>query len=224
MRVRDIMTTTVVTATISTSFQELVDLMIRHGVSGIPVLDGDGRPVGVVSEADIIAKEAYRSFLFRPPDRSLGQQENTWAAKSRGLRAGDLMTVPVRTVRPDDLVRMAAARMVATGVNRFPVVDDTGRLVGIVSRNDVLRIFHRSDNEIRLAVDAALADPLLVPEGHTITATVDDGVVTLVGSVRLASHVRIVDHTIHDVLGVIDVVNHLEVAGSPTVPAGVAEA
>ena len=218
MRVRDIMTTTLVTATIATSFQELVDLMIRNDVSGIPVVDGDGRPVGVVSEADIIAKEAYRSFLFRPPDRSLGQQENTWAAKSRGLRAGDLMT-SLRTVHPDDLVRMAAARMVATGVNRFPVVDDTGRLVGIVSRRDVVRIFHRSDNEIARAVDAVLADPLLVPEGHTITATVDRGVVTLDGSVRLPSHVRIVDHTIHEVLGVVDVVNHLDVADAPIVPA-----
>ncbi len=224
MRVRDIMTSTVVTATIATPFQELVDLMIRHGVSGVPVVDGDGRPVGVVSEADIIAKEAYRSFRFRPPDRSIGQQENTWAAKSRGLRAGDLMTVPVRTVRPDDLVRMAAARMVATGVNRFPVVDDTGRLVGIVSRSDVLRIFHRSDDEVRLAVDAALADPLLVPEGHSITATVDGGVVLLDGSVRLPSHVRIVDHTIHEVLGVVDVVNHLEAVDAPKVPAATAEA
>ena len=64
MRVRDIMTSTVVTATIATTFQELVDLMIRHGVSGIPVIDGDGRPIGIVTEADIIAKEAYRSFLI----------------------------------------------------------------------------------------------------------------------------------------------------------------
>jgi CBS domain-containing protein len=223
MRVRDIMTTTLVTATIATSFQELVDLMIRNDVSGIPVVDGDGRPVGVVSEADIIAKEAYRSFLFRPLDRSLGQPENTWAAKSRGLRAGDLMT-SLRTVHPDDLVRMAAARMVATGVNRFPVVDDTGRLVGIVSRRDVVRIFHRSDNDIARAVDAVLADPLLVPEGHTITATVDRGVVTLDGSVRLPSHLRIVDHAIHEVLGVVDVVNHLDVADAPIVAAATAEA
>jgi len=224
MRVRDIMPTTVVTATIATTFQELVDLMIRYGVSGIPIVDGDGRPVGIVTEADIIAKEAYRSFMFRPPDRSIGQQENTWAAKSRGLRAGDLMSVPARTVRPDDLVRMAAARMVAIGVNRFPVVDDTGRLVGIVSRNDVLRIFHRSDDEISLAVDATLADPLLVPEGHAITATVDGGVVTLDGTVPLASHLRLVDRTIHDVPGVVEVVNHLAVASAANVPAATAEA
>jgi CBS domain-containing protein len=223
VRVRDIMTTTVVTATVATSFQELVDLLIRYGVSGIPVIDGDGRPIGIVTEADIIAKEAYRSFLFRPPDQSIDQEKNTWAAKSRGLRAGDLMTVPARTVHPDDLVRMAAARMVAIGVNRFPVVDDTGRLVGIVSRNDVLRIFHGSDDEIRLAVDATLADPLLVPEGHAITATVDGGVVTLDGFVPLPSHIRILDRTIHDVLGVLDIVNHLAVAAAPIIPVAAAE-
>ena len=74
-------------------------------------------------------------------------------------------------------------------------------------------------DEIRLAVEATLADPLLVPEGHAITATVEGGVVTLDGSVRLRSHVRIVDHTIHDVLGVVDVVNHLAVANGSNTPA-----
>jgi CBS domain-containing protein len=223
MRVRDIMTTTVVTATMATTFQELVDLMFRHGVSGIPVIDDDRRPLGVVTEADLIAKEAYRSFLHRAPDASIGQHENTWAAKARGLRAGDLMTEPARTVRPDDLVRMAAARMVASGVNRFPVVDDAGRLVGIVSRNDVLRIFHRSDDEIRLAVAGALDDPLLVPEGHGVSATVDGGVVTLDGFVQLPSHIRIVDGTIRDVVGVVDVVSHLTATNAPTSPTAPAE-
>ena len=149
MLVRDIMTTAVVTATADTSFQELVQLMLHHGVSGIPVVGGDGRPVGIVTEADLLAKEAYRSHRDRPADPLLGQTENTWAAKSRGLRAADLMTAPVRTVRPDDPVRLTAARMIATGVNRFPVVDGDGRLVGIVSRDDVLRILHDDSEEMQ---------------------------------------------------------------------------
>lgn len=145
MRVRDIMTTTVVTATTETSFQELVDLMLHHGVSGIPVIDGDRRPVGVVTEADLIAKEAYPSPHRHRADPLLGQTENTWAAKSRGLRAADLMTAPVRTAGPDDAVSTTAARMIATGVNRLPVVDRDGRLIGIVSRYDVLRTFRGSE-------------------------------------------------------------------------------
>jgi CBS domain-containing protein len=149
MLVRDIMTTAVVTATADTSFQELVELMLHHGVSGIPVVDGDGRPVGIVTEADLIAKEAYQSHRDRPADPLLGQTENTWAAKSRGVRAADVMTSPVRTVRPDDPVRLTAARMIATGVNRFPVVHGDGRLVGIVSRDDVLRILHHADEEMQ---------------------------------------------------------------------------
>ena len=62
MRVRDIMTATVVTATSETTFQELVDSMFRHGVSGLPITDGEQRLIGIVTEADLIAKEAYRSF------------------------------------------------------------------------------------------------------------------------------------------------------------------
>src|SRR5689334_17902496 len=104
MRVRDIMTTTVVTATTETTFQDLVDRMLRHGVSGIPILDAERRPVGIVTEADLIAKEAYRSLAGRPPDPVTGRHENAWGAKSRGLTAGELMTSPVRTVRPQDLV------------------------------------------------------------------------------------------------------------------------
>src|SRR5215467_5261592 len=123
MRVRDIMTTTVVTATPESTFQGLVDRMFQHGISGIPVVDADQRPIGIVTEADLIAKEAYRTYRGRPADPLTGRHENAWGVKARGSRAADLMTSPVRTVRPPDLVRMVAARMVTTGVNHFPVVD-----------------------------------------------------------------------------------------------------
>ena len=158
-----------------------------------------------MTEADLIAKEAYRSFAGRPADPLTGRQENAWSAKSRGRRAAELMTSPVRTVRPQDLVRMVAARMVTTGVNRFPVVEADGRLVGIVSRDDVLRIFHRDDDDIEREVDRALADPLTVPADHTITASVEHGVVTLRGSVAQASHVRLVVDALRELPGVVDV-------------------
>lgn len=212
MRVRDIMTTTVVTATSETTFQELVDRMLRHGVSGIPIVDAGHRPIGIVTEADLIAKEAYRSFRGQPADPLLGRQENAWSAKSRGLRAGELMTAPVRTVRPQDLVRMVAARMVTTGVNRFPVVEADGRLVGIVSRDDVLRVFHRDDDEIAREVARALADPLTIPAGHAITASVQQGVVTLHGSIAQAGHLRLVLAAIRELPGVVEVTSELTTA------------
>jgi len=212
MRVRDIMTTTVVTATSETTFQELVDRMLRHGISGIPIIDVDHRPIGIVTEADLIAKEAYRSFRAYPADPLLGRHENAWSTKSHGRRAGELMTTPVRTVRPQDLVRMVAARMVTTGVNRFPVVEAGGRLVGIVSRDDILRTFHQDDEEISRAVDRALGDPLTIPSGHTITASVHHGVVMLHGSVSRASHLRLVEDAIRELPGVVDLTSELSVA------------
>jgi len=211
MRVRDIMTTTVVTATRETTFQELVDRMLSHGISGIPIVDAQHRPVGIVTEADLIAKEAYRSFGARPADPLVGRQENAWGMKSRGQRAEELMTSPVRTVHPQDLVRMVAARMVTTGVNRFPVVEADGRLVGIVSRDDVLRIFHRDDGEIAREVSRALAEPLTVPADHAVTASVQHGVVTLHGSVARASHRRLVEKAIRELPGVVDVISELTV-------------
>jgi CBS-domain-containing membrane protein len=211
MRVRDVMTTDVITATPETGFQDLVGLLLDGGVSGIPIVDDAGCPVGIVSEADMISKEAYQSRRHLAIDAWLGQTENVWAAKSRGLRAVDLMSAPVRCVRPDDLVRLAAARMVATGVNRLPVVDANGRLVGIVSRSDVLRIFHRSDGELRAAVEKTLDDPLLVPAGHGMTASIDGGVVTLTGRAAQSAHVRLAENALREIVGVVDVVVRVDI-------------
>jgi CBS domain-containing protein len=217
MRVRDVMTRTVVTATVDAPFQRLVDLMLRHGVSGIPIVDGHRRPIGIVTEADLVAKEAYgaRRRLLDVAAAFAFRAENTWVAKARGLTADEIMSAPVRTIRADDQLRLAAARMVGTGVKRLPVVDDEGRLVGIVSRTDVLRLFHRGDDEITLDVIRVLDDPLLVPEDHTVTASVHDGVVALHGSVTAASHVRLIDAMVREVPGVVDVVSDISV-GQPT--------
>jgi CBS-domain-containing membrane protein len=174
------MTTTVVTAIADTSFQRLVDLMLQHGISGIPIVDDRHHPIGIVTEADLVSKEAYGARR-RPLDVAAAfafRAENTWATKARGLTAGGVMSAPVRTVRPDDQLRLAAARMVSTGVKRLPVVDADGRLVGIVSRTDILRVFHRGDDETAFDVLRVLDDPLLVPDDHTVTASVHDGVVT----------------------------------------------
>jgi CBS domain-containing protein len=203
------MTTDVIVASPKTSFHELVGLMLAHHVSGIPILDEEGRPVGIVSESDMISKEAYQSLRHLPADEYLGQTENVWAAKSRGRCAADLMSTPVRTVRPDDLVRLAAARMVTTGINRLPVVDTGGRLVGLVSRSDVLAIYHRTDGEVLAAVEHTLDDPLLVP-ANEITAWVADGIVTLAGGADEPAYVRLAVSAIRALAGVVDVVDRVD--------------
>ncbi len=217
MRVRDIMTTDVVTAEANTTFHRLVDLLIEHGVSGIPIVDPDRHPIGIVTEADLVSKEAFGGRR-RVLDVAAGhafRAENTWASKARGATAAEIMSAPVRTVRPDDLVRLAAARMLVTGVKRLPVVDAEGRLVGIVGRSDVLEMFYRPDDQIQVDVERILADPLLVPEDHAVTAKVHEGVVTLDGKVELASHIRLIETMIRDAPGVIDVVSDVAVRNGP---------
>jgi CBS domain-containing protein len=218
MRVRDIMTTAVITAGSEASFHELVGLMLDHGVSGIPVVDAAGRPIGIVTEADLVSKEAYgaRRRLLDVAAAAAFRAENTWAVKARGMTARELMSAPVRTVRLDELVQLAAARMVTTGVKRLPVVDDDGRVVGIVSRSDVLQLFHRPDRLVAIDVERVLRDPLLVPDDHEVTATVHAGTVTVTGQVSAFDHRRLVEAALREVPGVIEVdTSHV----TPAVPA-----
>jgi CBS-domain-containing membrane protein len=207
MRVRDVMTTAVVSVGPDASFRELVGLMLDHGISGIPVVDDDRRPIGIVTEADLVSKEAYgaRRRVLDVAAAASFRAENRWAIKARGMTAAALMSTPVRTVRLDDLVRLAAARMVTMGVKRLPVVDDDGRLVGIVSRSDVLQLFHRTDRLVRIDIERLLRDPLSAPDDHEVTAHVRDGIVTLAGRVSLASHRRLIETMVREVPGVVDV-------------------
>jgi CBS domain-containing protein len=208
MRVRDVMTSTVVTCRPEATFQQLVGLMLDHGISGIPVVDAAGRPIGIVTEADLVSKEAFggrRRLLEVADDVVAGRAENIWAAKARAMTAADLMTAPVRTVGLDDLVRLAAARMVSTGIKRLPVIDDDGRVVGIVSRSDVLRLFHRPDRLVSIDIDRTLHDPLLVPDDHDVVASVEDGIVVLTGQIASPAHARLIENALREVPGVIDV-------------------
>jgi CBS domain-containing protein len=217
MRVRDIMTTAVITVGTEASFHDLVGLMLDKGISGIPVVDEERRPIGIVTEADLVSKEAYgarRRVLDVAAAAAFGA-ENIWAVKSRGMKAHELMSAPVRTVRLDDLVQLVAARMVTMGVKRLPVVDDGGHVVGIVSRSDVLQLFHRPDRMITIDIDRVLRDPLLVPDDHDVTATVHEGTVTLAGRVSAPSHRRLIEAMIREVPGVIEI-DSKQVTATPT--------
>jgi CBS domain-containing protein len=133
MKVRDVMRTDVTTVERSTSLREVAKILAEHGISGVPVVDGDGNVVGVVSEADILMKErgpdlrrrGWVARLLDPPDPDA-------AGKLEARTAGEAMTSPAITVEPGAHVAQAAGLMTEEGVNRLPIVDD-GALVGIVS-------------------------------------------------------------------------------------------
>lgn len=174
--VRDVMTSPVVTVTPTTGFRELAALMRDRGITGLPVVDAEGRLVGVVSEADLLLKEE-RPLADERHYRSWSQREER--AKAASTVASGLMSRYVVTVRPEDSIAEAAGLMHRHAVQRLPVVDPAGGLLGIVSRGDLLKVFLRSDDEIRRDVLADLT-ACGVPT-DLVRASVRGGVVILEG-------------------------------------------
>ena len=164
------------------TFKEMAATLRRYRVSALPVVDDAGRVIGVVSEADLLAKEVLAdpgvvAELLRRQD----------VRKAEGLTAGDLMTRPAVTATPGDPVEQAARMMHFMRVKRLPVVNSGGQLVGIVSRSDVLAVFDRPDEDIRKdIVDTMLLHEFLI-DPRTFSVTVESGVVTMEGCPETAA-------------------------------------
>jgi CBS domain-containing protein len=149
VHVRDVMTTDVVTAGLNATYDEIVDRLLTHDISGLPVVDSDGVLLGLVTEADLVSREAYGPERRRPLGLVadyLRNRDPAWVRKASGTTARELMTHAVTTASPDDELRVAARRMLESGYKRLPVVATDGRLVGIVSRRDVLALAYYIDN------------------------------------------------------------------------------
>lgn len=141
MHVRDVMTTEVVTVSPDAPFAEIVERLLENGVSGLPVVDADGALVGMVTEADLVSREAYGPERRRPLGLVLDylrDRDPAWVRKASGTTARDLMTRLVTTASPDDELRVIARVLLESGFRRLPVVRADGRLAGIVSRRDLL--------------------------------------------------------------------------------------
>ena len=211
-RVSDVMTTTVVTVDRITPYQEIDRLLTRHRISGVPVLKMGREVVGVVSETDLLAAEDET----RRQARMAGSIGRRWHLRKQPhvrLTAGVLMTSPAITIGPDATIPAAARLMNTNHVSRLPAVDGYGKLVGIVSRRDLLSVFLRSDAEI--AHDARqVLDELPLADAKAVIAEVRHGVVTLTGTMRPeADHgqdpMPLALRLIWDIDGVVDVVNRL---------------
>lgn len=213
MRVREVMTTPAITVEADTPFPDLVDRLLTSGITGVPVVDATGTLVGIVTDGDLVPKEAYgghkRRLLELLADLVSGG-ETRWVVKARGRTAEHLMTRDVTTIGPDADLRTAARRMVEAGVKRLPVVDGAGDVVGIVSRRDLLRILHRGDDEIRAELEEALVDPRRAPENLDVAVAVEDGVVTFTGSALFPQDVAALTALTWRVPGVVDVRNRAE--------------
>ncbi|MFF0156181.1 CBS domain-containing protein [Streptomyces sp. NPDC005263] len=222
--VSDVMTHTVAAVGRRAPFKEIVQLMQDWKVSALPVIEGEGRVVGVVSEADLLPKEE-----FRDSDARLRSSEGTPTgqlrrlsdlAKAGAVTAEELMTSPVLTTHPDATLAQAARTMARAKVKRLPVVDAVGLLEGVVSRTDLLKVFLRADDEIAEEVRREVVSPLFPAQKSSIRVDVRDGVVKLVGRVRDTSLVPVAARLVRAVEGVVDVDFDLTRHVDPAPPEG----
>jgi CBS domain-containing protein len=205
MKVADVMTQEVRSVTADVSLKEVASLLAEYRISGVPVLDGD-RVVGVVSEGDILFKERGRMETKRGGVFGwLGGDRSELDAKLQAATAGEAMTSPALTVTADRPVEETAATMIDKGVNRLPVVDDQGRLVGIVTRADLVRAFIRSDDQIAREIreDVVLRKLWVAPE--TLSVSVTNGEVTIAGQVETKNDVDLLVEFVRRVPGVVSV-------------------
>jgi len=205
--VQSVMTARPVVATEATGFKEIAGLLAEYRISALPVVDDAGRLVGVVSEADLLLKEA-----FGPGDtHHLVESRRTRREhdKAGALVARDLMTSPAVTIRPDAPIAEAARVMHDKTVKRLPVVDEDGRVVGIVTRSDLLRVFLRPDAQIREEVVEGLIVKTLWMDPTSMQVHVTGGVVELTGSVDRKSDIRVLKNMVGALDGVVGVVERL---------------
>jgi len=214
--VKDVMSTHPVSVRQTSPFKELAARFREFRVSGFPVVDDDGTVVGVVSAADLLAKRALDGGYDGLRGMITGIMHRKALENAGGLTAGDLMTSPAVTVGADDTVERAARLMYTRGLKRLPVVDATGRLTGIISRTDVLAVFDRPDEEIRIEITGQVIPRLSEPSWYAVR--VKDGVVTLEGTPETTSIGRQVLGQVRHVQGVVAVQDRLAYP-LPPVPA-----
>ncbi|MEU5896607.1 CBS domain-containing protein [Streptomyces venezuelae] len=217
--VSDVMTHTVAAVGREARFKEIVQMMQDWQVSALPVLEGEGRVVGVVSEADLLPKEEFRDS---DPDRHTQLRRLTDLAKAGALTAGELMTSPALTVTPDATLAQAARTLAHAKVKRLPVVDDLGMLEGVVSRADLLKVFLRGDEEIAEEVRREVVSYLFHPPASSVRVQVEEGVVTLRGHVRDTSLVPVAARLVRAIEGVVDVQFEFDGQGGPSGDTGAA--
>jgi CBS-domain-containing membrane protein len=199
--VSDVMTKDVVTVGPATSFKSCANLMRMHELSALPVVVADDRFAGIVSEADLLAREAQ---LMVPA----GHRSSV--GKAKAMTAGELMTTDVVTTTVETPLAAAASLMFEHRVQVLPVVDSEKRLAGMLNRSQILKVFLRSDELIRREIVRDLDEMPLI-HGGDVDVEVNEGVVQLHGEVETGSLTEIVSRLVSSVPGVVGVQSHLKV-------------
>ena len=207
-RVRDVMTSDVVSVDKRTSGTTVARLLSEHRINAVPVLTGAGKLAGVVSEADLL--KAQQSPGPRARDRLLHRRPGT-ALGHPAYTAGHLMTSPAITIHPDAPLAVAARRMTDRHLTLLPVVDESAELIGVISRRDLLSVYLRPDSDIAAEVSGVLGDVLFL-DPAMVTVSAHDGLVTLTGQIDRPELSGLAIRLASGVDGVLAVVNKLATA------------
>jgi CBS domain-containing protein len=195
--VKDVMSTHVIAVRETASFKEIATRLREQRVSAFPVIDLDGKVIGVVSEADLLTKEALEGTV---PRTLQGLTRQRVRSRVNAVTAANLMTKPAVTIGPDEPVSHAARLMYSKRVKRLPVTDEDGKLIGIVTRSDVLSVYGRLDADIQREITQDLILSTFLCDPVRFTVNVKDGIVTIEGRPETAS----AGH------GIIDAIRHVE--------------
>jgi CBS domain-containing protein len=207
MKIRDVMTRKVVTVEEETPLKDVAELLLEHDISGMPVVY-DGYVVGVVSETDILYKERGTDTERRGPLARLLDSPAQADQKLAARTAGEAMTAPPITIKPDRPVAQAAAMMLEHRVNRLPVVDNSG-LVGLVTRSDLVRAFARPDHEIEHSIRQDVFLRTLWHSPDRVLIDVSSGEVVLRGEVDSETQADAIQRYTSRVPGVVAVDSYL---------------
>lgn len=208
--VGDVMTSEVVSVSPDTPFFELVRTLTENKISGVPVVGPDQRVLGVVSESDLLRKEEFKSPLEDSTPLFETRTHRDVRERAEGSIAAEVMSTPAITVGQATTVVEAARLMAQRNHTRLPVIDRDGRLCGIVTRSDLLKVFVRPDEEIRDEIAAEVIRRYLWQDATLVQVDVKDGVVTLSGRLDLKSLIPIAERLASSVEGVVRVVNELD--------------
>ena len=209
--VKDVMSTHVIAVRRSAHYKEMAAMLHRMRLSAFPVIDEDNKVIGVVSETDLLTKEALEGSV---PRTVQGMTRQRVQSQVNGVTAADLMTKPAVTIGPDQTVTDAARLMYNRRVKRLPVVSGDGTLIGIVTRSDVLSVYSKPDAQIQDEISKDLIVGVFLCDPARFTVTVKDGIVTVEGT----------PETTRVGLDIIDAARHMEgvvaVRDRLTYPAG----
>ena len=206
MRIHDVMTTDVSTIGPDALLKDAAIELVQRGISGMPVVSDDGRVLGVISETDILPKESgepprgggFLQWLVDPSDPWINQRFDAVIVR-------DAMSSPARTILPERPLAEAAKIMLEEDVNRLPVVDPNGALVGLVSRGDLIRAFARPDDEIRREIEEDVIHRAMWLDPRALDVTVTSGIVTLDGEVASEADAELLPTFARKVPGVVAV-------------------